>query len=196
MKKIASHSKDKNTRVSVSRRRFLQYIFAAGAYTQLPLWYSCQREDTEKPLNYEQMYTLVAVQNILFPQTEPGPGAIDVRAEEHFLWFIGDRRQDPEEIAYLIKGLNRMMDFSKDEYGKKFTDISPGEQVQLVVKASRTSWGENWLSAILTLIFEALLSHPVYGYNRQGNGWKWLEHIPGKPEPDEKNKYDEIFQII
>jgi len=62
--------------------------------------------------------------------------------------------------------------------------MNPAQQDELLREIARSDAGENWLSTLLTYIFEALLTAPAYGGNPGGVGWKWLEYVPGFPLPD------------
>jgi gluconate 2-dehydrogenase gamma chain len=49
---------------------------------------------------------------------------------------------------------------------------------------------------MLTFIFEAMISDPIYGFNKDEIGQKWLQHNAGFPRPTKKTRYDEIFNRV
>lgn len=137
-----------------------------------------------------QNKTMLAVQQILFPDDGDGPSAMDLNALTYLHWAL----KDPDNIAdgdpaYLIKGLVSVDVFTEDLLGKKFIDLTNDQQNEMLIKIEHSSFGENWLSLILYYLIEALLLDPAYGGNPNGIGWKWLEHQPGFPRPNTKQTY-------
>jgi len=57
---------------------------------------------------------------------------------------------------------------------------------------SQSEAGENWLSTLLSYVFEAMLAPPIYGGNPNGIGEKWLNHQAGFPLPQVGTRYYEL----
>jgi hypothetical protein len=182
----------------VSRRNFIRNTLVLGAMSQLGFLQSCTNSlsDTNSIINNKQLNILIAVQNILFPKDKNGPGAIDFNAHKYVLWVLADSRLDPDENQYIIKGLKWVNETSQEEKNKQFLKLSKKEQVKLIHIISKTGWGESWLSVMLTFIFEAMISDPIYGFNENEVGRKWLEHYAGHPRPTKETRYDEIFERV
>jgi len=182
----------------ISRRNFIKNSLAIGALSQMTLLQSCINNETEKTaiLNKNQLHIAVAVQNIIFPKDINGPGAIDFNADKYLLWVLSDRRIPKDEKDYIIKGLKWVDETAQEEESKKFLKLSKKEQVHLIHTISKTGWGESWLSVMLTFVFEAMISDPIYGFNKNEIGRKWLGHVAGYPIPTKENMYDAIFETV
>lgn len=181
----------------VSRRNFIKNSLAIGALMQMSVLQSCiNTEQDTHILSKKQMAIAVAVQNILFPKDKNGPGAIDFNADKYLLWVLSDKRIPKDENQYIINGLKWVDETAQEEMSENFLKLSKKEQVKLIHTVSKTSWGESWLSVMLTFIFEAMISDPIYGFNKDETGRKWLGHIAGYPRPTKENRYDEIFETL
>lgn len=182
----------------VSRRSFMKNVLAIGVLSQMTFLQSCINKDvdTDLVLNKKQLAIATSVQNILFPKDALGPGAIDFNADKYLLWVLSDTRLDPDENQYIVNGLKWVNETAEEEMQAPFLKLSKKEQVQLIQIVSQKSWGESWLSVMLTFIFEAMISDPIYGFNTDGVGWKWLNHQVGLPRPTKELRYDEIFDTV
>lgn len=181
----------------VSRRVFLRNTFAVGVLANLPLLQSCVGDEVSySVLSKKDLKRVIAVQNILFPNDEHGPGAIDFNAQLYLLWFLQDKRIDTDEKDYIRNGITWVEETAQEEYDKAFLRLSKKEQVQLINFISKKSWGESWLSVMMNLIIEAMISDPIYGFNSEEIGWEWISHISGLPRPSADTKYDEIFATV
>jgi hypothetical protein len=182
----------------VSRRSFIKNALAIGALSQMTLLQSCINEDkdTNLILSKKQMAIAISIQNIVFPKDELSPGAIDFNADKYLLWVLSDTRLDPDENQYIIDGINWVNETAEEEMKNGFLNLSKKEQVQLIHVVSQKSWGESWLSVMLTFIFEAMISDPIYGFNKDAVGWKWLDHQVGLPRPTKTLQYPEILDTV
>ncbi len=189
----------------LTRKNFVKGILLAGIFTQIPFLSACKQEkiDTnivssgnKNKLNETQLSILRDIQLILFPNDGNGPSASDINADKYLQWVISDKRMDTSEVEYIVNGLTWVNETAAEEYKEIFTNLSDKEKVSLVRKISKLSWGESWLSVILTLIFEALLCDPQYIGNPNSVGWKWLNYYPGNPRPTQELLYDEVFETI
>ncbi len=196
--KAISQSIKEFTSRRISRRNFIRNSLAIGALSQMTLLQSCINDGTDESniLSKKQLALVIVVQNILFPRYEDSPGAIDFNADKYLLWVLSDRRIDPEDNQYIITGLKWLDEAAKEEKNTHFLKLSKRKQVQLIQTISKTNWGESWLSVMLTLIFEAMISDPIYGFNTNESGRKWLEHEAGYPRPTKETMYDEIFITV
>lgn len=183
----------------LSRKKFVTSLLLGGAALQLPWLTACQDRryfpgDTT-PLSNHQFKVLQALQNTLFPSDGNGPGAYEINAASYVLWVLHDELLDPDENEYIIDKLNKFDKFAKDKLKYNFYDLNPKEQKVIVEEVADTSWGERFLSRMLTLIFEALLVDPQYNSNKDEVGWKWLDHDPGTPRPDKEHLYPNILTL-
>jgi gluconate 2-dehydrogenase gamma chain len=178
---------------SIPRREFLSRtaLALAGVATGPALYYAFWRNDERDPayLSEHQWQNLQAVQNTIFPSEPDSPGAADINAAGFFQWVLRDPEFDPEEKEYYVKGLDWLAETATEVGVSAFYEAEPQTKVKIITTAIDQGWGENWLAAMLTIIFEALLSDPIYGGNPNGIGWKWLAHYPGSPRPDTGSRY-------
>ena len=183
----------------ISRKQFVKTIVLSGVALQLPWLNSCSNDEEigeTKPLSKDQYKTVRSVQDILFPADGNGPSARDIHATDYLIWVLNDKRVDPEENAYIIEKLNDFIAKCKSVHGNDFFDLYQSTQEEFIATISSESWGEKWLSRLLTLIFEALLLDPSYGGNVDEVGWNWLSHDPGQPRPTKEIMYPEILDRL
>ena len=175
-----------------NRRQFLVGATAITAATLLPVTISCTAEiieDVNHELDSKSFETLIAVQNHLFPAYKDSPSALDINAAAYFTWVLTDTKKDSEEKEFMRNGIIWTNETAQENFSKSFFNLNTQEKEKTLRIMASESWGENWISVVLTFIFEALLSDPIYGSNNQETGWNWLEHKTGSPQPTEINKY-------
>jgi gluconate 2-dehydrogenase gamma chain len=178
-------------KLGMSRRTFLKAGGAAGAGLVLPVKLDA------KPVTQshtEPWLTLAAVQDRLFPSEQDSPGASDVNAAVYLEKMMSLPRFPVEEKSFILQGPVWLNELTEQQFSQPFPNLSPEQQEQLLQKIARSSAGENWMSLLLTYIFEALLSAPVYGGNPEQVGWRWLQHNPGFPLPTSHNTFDVLVK--
>lgn len=184
----------------LSRKKFIKTIVLSGIAIQLPWLNSCSEEDefieNTSPLTIDQYKTIRSIQDILFPDDGNGPGARQINAGPYLIWVLNDKYLDPDENNYIINRIDELESYSKEKYGDFFHFLSLGKQEEIIEQIISESWGERFMSRLITLILEALLLDPAYGSNPKGIGWDWLDHDPGQPRPTNKILYPEILKNI
>ncbi|MEO5344550.1 MAG: gluconate 2-dehydrogenase subunit 3 family protein, partial [Gammaproteobacteria bacterium SHHR-1] len=94
-----------------------------------------------------------------------------------------------EERAFLLRGAGWLEDLCVQRLGQGFVHLSNEQQGQMLTEVAQSEAGENWINSHLSYLLEALLSDPIYGGNRDEQGWRWLGHRPGFPRPNRDNCY-------
>lgn len=182
----------------ISRMSFVKTVLLSSVALQLPWLQSCGTNDKDfgdiNPLTLEQFKTIREVQNCLFPQDGNGPGALQISADKYLLWVLRDPLLDPDENTYIIKRIKQFIAACQEKYNSNYFELTEFQKNEIINSISKTEWGEKFLSRILTLIFEALLLDPIYGGNTNQLGWKWLEHDPGNPRPNNEIIYPTILK--
>lgn len=182
----------------LSRSKFVKTLVLSGLAIQLPWLTSCSSEEEIikncSPLTEDQFKSVRAVQDILFPDDGNGPSARDINAASYLVWVLNDSFLDPEENTYLFEKIDKLEAYSKMKYNSFFHSLSLGNQEEMIASINKESWGNKFLSRLITLIMEALLLDPAYGSNTDEMGWEWLNHNPGQPRPTTKILYPEIFK--
>lgn len=185
----------------MSRKTFLRSIFLGSIALSLPM-ISCEVKDEKmvfsniSPLSQKQFRLLRKIQAALLPSSENTPGALDVNADNYFIWLINDPRMSQSDNEFLISKINSINDEVIAKTGYDLEELSTDEVYDFFVEFAKEDWKKRWTSRMLTILFEALLLDPIYNINTEEKGWKWLKFIPGSPRINEINKYPEIFETI
>ncbi|MET0066823.1 MAG: gluconate 2-dehydrogenase subunit 3 family protein [Candidatus Thiodiazotropha sp.] len=170
----------------LDRRRFLLGLAGGSLASLLPL----PAGAAARPLEEADRWDLIArVQDRLFPSEPEAPGAREINALSYLQWVVGDRNIDAQERAFILQGCDWLESLSRERHGQGFAALDAERQEQLLESIARSESGENWLSTLLLYLLEALLSDPVYGANPDAVGWRWLQHRPGFPRPNQHNRY-------
>ena len=177
-----------------TRRLFIKRIIGAGIIINLPLLKSCDFSGNADLLTSLQKEITEFVFDFLWPDDNFGPGARDIKVYGYLLWMLNDKNLDPEENQYVLNGMNWVDETSVEVYNKHFDKLTKKEKHSMLNKISNLEWGENWLSKMLSILIEAMFADPIYGSNPGGIVWKWFEHDPGRPRPDDNNKYPVILR--
>jgi gluconate 2-dehydrogenase gamma chain len=180
----------------IDRRTFLMNMAILSAGVSLPL--SGCSSNVKKSmvvghnpqiLSKDEWNVLVAVQDVLLPTEEDSPGAREINAASFLQWVVSDPELDPEERKFLKDGLKWLNEEAVDRGEKIFVDMKTDNQEKLLRHVETHSWGESWISVMLSHIFEALFSDPLYTGTKDESGSKWLGYSPGLPRPTEDKIY-------
>ncbi|WP_308162192.1 gluconate 2-dehydrogenase subunit 3 family protein [Bacillus sp. ISL-18] len=157
--------------------------------------------------NQDQYQTTAAAAERIFPKDETGPGAKDLNVAiyiDHQLaspWGVNAKDymmgpfKTPDEKQggqlrilrkdLFVLGLNGLNDYSNKKYQKKFTEIEAKEQDQVLVdfesgKAGNLSGVSTsaFFKMLRTLTIEGAYADPMYGGNKDMQGWK-MRKYPG-----------------
>ncbi len=166
---------------TLSRRLFIggSLAISAGAF----IFLSKDKKEIDVTLFAKDTQVLLHAAYHLFPQSKISPSAADLHISSYLAFVLKDERILKENRDYLLKGAYWLEESSFEQYEKSFLNLSTEEKEDLLQDVVTDRWGENFVFTTLTYIFEAMVSAPVYGSNRQGEGWKWLNHNPGFPLP-------------
>jgi gluconate 2-dehydrogenase gamma chain len=120
--------------------------------------------------------------NHLFPQNNNFFGAKKL----DFLYFLTsvskDKYFDNTKLDFLLLGATRL--YTRNSTYINSTNI---QKEKILRKFEKTTFGKKWLSSLMYYGFEAMLSDPIYGGNKNSKGWNALNHNTGLPQP--KIKY-------
>lgn len=178
-----------------SRRAFLKKLGYIGVAAQVGLLYACNDQQTIvlpidfSPLSEKQAKILAYTLEILFPEDSSGPSVQQLNSLEYIIWNLKDENRDTDANEYLLKGIKWVEETAQEEKQQSFLALKDTDKESIIDFIAKKSWGEDWLSAVLTLIFESLVYDPIYHVNKKQAGWHWLNHQAGIPRPTEKTKY-------
>jgi gluconate 2-dehydrogenase gamma chain len=166
---------------TLSRRLFIGggLALSAGAF----VLFSKNKKKLDLSLFAKDTQVLLHVAYHLLPSSKIAPSAADLHISSYFVFVLKDERIMKEDRDYLLKGAYWLEESSFEEYDKSFLHLNRAEKEELLNDVSSYRWGENFIYASLTYIFEAMVSAPIYGSNIDEIGWKWLHHNPGFPQP-------------
>jgi gluconate 2-dehydrogenase gamma chain len=180
----------------VNRRTFITLL--ASALASYPLSTLAEKRLTQpyNPDLKDPWKTIAAVQEHLFPADEHSPGASDIQALNFLQNMINAPDVEESERKHIKNGAGWLNDLSTQIYKKKFIELNKNNREIILRKIEQSRAGSRWLSLMMNYLLEALLSDPVYGGNKNGIGWKWLEHQPGYPTPTTEKKYFKLGHIV
>ena len=172
----------------MKRKEFIKQLTILGIASQTII-YSCNDKKTivipqnHLPLTEKHAKILAYLMEILFPNDDNGPSVQQLNTFEYILWNLRDNKRDEVSKQYIINTIEWIEETSIEEKNKSFLELNDKGKENIIEFISKKSWGEDSLSAMLTLIFESLVYDPVYNVNRNALGWKWLDHTAGEPRP-------------
>jgi len=177
-----------------SRRSLLKSAAGATAIAALPArsFTMAAQNKMLNELTQEPWLTLDATLNHLFPASPSGPSAKDIQALPYLYNIVNIQPTEQAEIEFINKGVGWLNGYSQSQLNKNFIDLTFDEKENMLKAISRSQAGENWLSTLISYIFEAMLSPPSYGGNPNGIGWQWLQHQAGFPLPPVGKRYYEL----
>lgn len=185
---------------NLSRRSFLQNGLKAAATLSLGgnilFLAACSHRHGQVQSDLTQVepwYTFAVTQQHLFPDDGDGPDARSIHATRYLKFVLDAPDTDPEVRTFILRGVDWLNRLAISHYTAVFTGCTASEQHSLLHEISHSRAGERWMSYLLTYIFEALLSDPVYGGNTNEIGWQWLQYIPGFPRPPYNKRYVDLL---
>lgn len=158
----------------MKRRNFLFFT------TLTPLL--LQSAKLDKPFVDERYVTISKVYDVLFTKTETMPNAQEIGIMDYLISNINHETFPNEDREFILQGA---IDF-KNAFPNFFTMDAEGKTKLLKETQAQNEYAQDWLSRLIYYGFEALLSDPIYGGNKQKVGWNSVRHPYGKPQPKKK----------
>lgn len=186
--------KAKQLQSKMSRRTLLKSAAGATAITAFPM----AAHATKTQVNIAELtksdpwLTLDATLSHLLPESDLGPSANDIRATVYLHQVMTVQPTEQDEKDFIIKGVGWLNGFSQSSLNKPFVQLTTSEKESVLRSISNSQAGSNWLTTLLSYIFQAMLAPPAYGGNPKGVGWQWLEHQAGFPLPAEGQRFFEL----
>ena len=178
----------------VSRRSALKSAAGATMVAAMPIraWSALANNKLTHALQTDPWLTLDAVLAHLLPESPTGPSAKDIQATQYLYNIVFEQPTDSDEIEFIYQGVGWLNGFSNSQLQQNFIALNFDEKETILRAISQSTAGENWLSNLVSYIFEAMLTPPSYGGNPDGIGWQWLEHQAGFPLPQAGQRYYEL----
>ncbi|EQB40492.1 hypothetical protein M947_01455 [Sulfurimonas hongkongensis] len=156
-----------------TRRSFLKSSFFTTALIIMP--------KSELFGAVSTLETISLVQEDLSPSIKK----LGINGSSYLSLILHHSRVTDDEKEFLKNGVQWLNEEAVFHYKHPYIKLSPSQRQNVLQIISKQRWGDNWIYTMLSYIMEATLSDPIYGANKNGAGWKWLEHIPGLPQPKE-----------
>jgi gluconate 2-dehydrogenase gamma chain len=137
--------------------------------------------------------TLSQVQEVLFPADVDVPGAGDIGATVYLHDAIENPDADAEDKNFIFRGVGWLDGLTQERHKQTFLQLTSTQQQEVIEVIVKSRAGRNWISTLLTYTLEALLTDPVYGGNKNGAGWAWLQHQPGYPAPPADKTWHQLM---
>jgi hypothetical protein len=178
----------------LSRRSALKSAAGATMITTMPAlsWSTATKNSFTTLSQTDPWLTLDAVLDHLLPASPTGPSAKEVNASQYLFNVVYQQPTEQAEIDFIYKGVGWLNGFSTSQLQRNFIALTFEEKESTLRAISNSVAGENWLSNLVSYLFEAMLSPPSYGGNPEGIGWQWLDHQAGFPLPKVGERYFEL----
>ncbi len=132
--------------------------------------------------------TISAVQEHLFPTQSLLPSAKSMQVIEFLFETIMHKTYDKDIRLFILQGAKEL---ERRERGV-FVSLTFLEKERALRAYENSSYGSSWLSQIMVLTLEAMLSDPIYGSNIHQEAWSALGTNGGEPRPKKEYLFDEI----
>lgn len=119
--------------------------------------------------------------NHLFPASKHFGGASNLKVYDFLMAVSKDKYFDKSDLQFLTKGGSELYKINKN-----FLTISSEEKEEILRKFEQSEFGQNWLSLVMNYGIEGILGDPIYGGNKNSQGWISLKHKTGQPQPKAK----------
>lgn len=156
-----------------SRRNFLKSSFLGGAVIVM--------SGSELFGAVSAPETLTLVQEDLFPYAKE----MNINTSAYLTLILHHSRVADEDKAFIRNGVQWLNEESLKIYNTTYTKLEPSKRQKILQIINIQAWGRSWCATILSYIFEAVTSDPVYGVSKKEAGWKWLDFKAGLPRPKE-----------
>lgn len=156
-----------------SRRTFLKTSFLTLAL--------CVFSKGRLYASINPLETISLLQEDLFPlikQLQSNSALYIVTVLNHTLISNSDKQ-------FIRNGVKWLNEESVNYYYKTFTKLSFDERYVLLQTVSKEQWGEKFIFMMLSFIMESVLGDPIYNINYNQQGWQWVGHETGYPQPKE-----------
>ncbi|XQW84913.1 gluconate 2-dehydrogenase subunit 3 family protein [Thalassotalea piscium] len=178
----------------LSRRKLLKAAAGTSALAIIPFNQLALAAQTsfDSKLKTDPWLTLDAVLNHLLPVSDVGVSAKDIQATYYLYQLVHQQPTAQDEIEFIYKGVGWLNGYAVKQTQQAFVLLDKSDKETMLRDISHSEAGDNWISMLISNLYEAMLSAPSYGGNPNGIGWKWLEHQAGFPLPVAGERYFEL----
>ena len=160
-----------------NRRTFLK----GTVFTTTTFFFSSTPLFASTPL----LDTIDLAQKDLYGDSSEAPVFEDINARAYMSIILTHSRIDEDTKKFIRNGAIWLDEEADTLYKKPYISLNYDERQKTLKSASEYKWGDSWIYEMLTYLYEASLGDTIYGINKNGGGWKWLNHETGTPRPKE-----------
>ena len=166
----------------MKRRNFLQFTTVLASSKLL---------NAQDILSFENEFLEVSdviesVQEHMFPKGNLMPSAKEMNTVQFLFETMAHKSFNVKVRRFILEGARWFNELEKGE----FLYMTHRDKEYALRRFEKRAYGKSWLSYIMTLTLEAMLSDPIYGSNINEVAWLSLGVSGGYPRP--KEKYLEI----
>ena len=156
---------------SNSRRTFLKASFLSSFVVVMGAYDIFDKIKPSPSLNL--------VQKDLFPFAQE----LNVNMPQYMSIILAHSRISETDKEFILNGVKWLNEEAVAMYEKLYTKLTSNERQSVLKNIVQESWGESWISTLLTYTMEAIFSDKIYGVNPQEKAHKWLAFDMGLPRP-------------
>jgi len=164
----------------MKRREFI------GTAAYLAAFCTTYTLSADRPADEENdgaLEVIFAVQRHFFPKgLATMPDADSFNAARYTVDAVRHKSFDPDIRTILFEGAKRLQALAEG----RFLKLGSEKRERLLRKFEEDRFGAYWLSQVMNLTLEALLSDPIYGGNSDETGWRSFGLKPGIPRPKKR----------
>jgi len=157
------------------KRRFFLSICSVGVTSML----LATDSSSQRVIPEDLLDIIQKVQQHMLPKDTLLPSADSLGATRFLVETLSHHTFDRDIRKFVIKGAKKL----QDRESGRFVTYNYIEREEALRSYEESSYGSSWLSRIMVLSLEALLSDPIYGGNERESGWKALSTGGGDPRP-------------
>ncbi|AGZ82571.1 hypothetical protein CFTD6683_02985 [Campylobacter fetus subsp. testudinum] len=166
-----------------NRRSFVKVAYGIMVFSGAPINLFAQNESIldDKTLSKDEIYSILnSVSKHLFPIATQ----LNIDILSYLKIIISHSKVSLSAKNFIINGAVWLNDTSIKQYESNYLSLSNKKQNDLLdIVAKDEEWGESWIYDMLVFCSEAVFGDPIYGANIDENGWKWISHETGLPQP-------------
>ena len=129
------------------------------------------------------LQTLERMQRDLLHDAKEMPTYEQINPNKYLLIIFNHSRISDEEKEYLRNGAKWLNEEALEMYEKSYVSLDANKRQRVLISFSSHDWGESYIHKILSYMMESMLGDPIYGGNKNGSGWAFLNHVGGQPSP-------------
>ena len=118
--------------------------------------------------------------NIIFPSSIYSKSAKELGVIDYLKEAMNSKYFSKRDKKIILEGAKEL------EKRYRFLSLTKKNQKKVLEKFAKSGRGRAWIVVYTKYILEGVFCHPIYGGNKDKQGWKEFKFIGGKPEPKKR----------